>query len=105
MQKLYHIFFYVPVQNCEEVKEAMFQAGAGAVGNYEKCSWQVLGQGQFRPIKDANPYIGEVDKLQRVQEYRVEMICPDKSLQDVVAAMKKSHPYEEVAYGVVALKE
>ena len=100
MSKNYQIIFYVPLEHCEVVKEAMFQAGAGKIGNYEACSFQTEGQGQFKPIKEANPFLGEVDKLEKVREYKVEMLCVSEKLESAVKAMKNAHPYEEVAYGV-----
>ncbi len=101
----YHITFYVPQEHCEAVKEAMFQAGAGAIDNYEACAWQVLGEGQFRPMKGSNPFLGEEHKLERVAEYKVEMFCQGKKIKAVIEAMKKAHPYEVPAYGVLKLEE
>ncbi len=103
MNKLYQIYFYVPVNYAEEVKEAMFAAGAGRVGEYDKCSWQVLGEGQFRPLEGANPFLGEHKELERLKEYRVEMVVAEKFLEDTITALKETHPYEEVAYGVIEI--
>jgi len=103
MSKLYQIYFYVPAEFANSVKEAMFQAGAGKIGAYDKCSWQVLGEGQFRPLQSANPFLGRVGEVEKVEEYRVEMVCEKEYLQDALNALKKSHPYEEVAYGVIEL--
>ncbi len=100
---MYQIYFYVPVESVEHVKEAMFQAGAGKIGNYQKCAWQVKGVGQFEPLAGANPAIGTVDTLEHIAEYRVEMVCQKENLQSVLHAMLKSHPYEEVAYGVIKI--
>lgn len=96
----YTIIFYVPVDACDAVKQAVFAAGAGAIGDYDYCSWQVLGQGQFRPLLGSNPVIGEHEKLTRVDEYRVEMVCAEDCLKDAIKSMKQAHPYEEVAYYV-----
>ncbi len=101
---LYLIYFYVPQDYCEIVKEAMFAVGAGRVGTYDKCSWQVLGQGQYRPLDGSKPFLGEINKVEKVIEYKVEMVCKKEFLKDVIVAMKKAHPYEEVAYGVLELK-
>ena len=101
--KNYYIFFYVPKDNCELVKEAMFKAGAGRLGDYEACAWQTEGLGQFRPNNGSNPYIGEIGKLEKVEEIKVEMFCKGESLKDAIKALKDSHPYEEVAYGVFEL--
>jgi len=103
MQKNYQISFYVPMDYCETVKEKMFKAGAGAIGNYEDCSWQVLGEGQFRPMEGSNPFLGEQNKLEKVQEYKVEMLCVEERLIGAIKAMKEAHPYEEVAYCVVEM--
>lgn len=55
----------------------MFDAGAGGLGDYQECSWQTLGQGQFRPLKGSQPFLGETDKLEKVVEYKVEMLCQE----------------------------
>ncbi len=101
---LYQIYFYVPKEDANRVKEAMFKAGAGKIGDYEHCSWECEGVGQFKPKDGANPHIGEVNKLEFVKELKVEMVCQKRYLKDVIDALKKSHPYEEVAYGVIELK-
>lgn len=97
------IGFYVPCSHLEQVKAAMFAAGAGRIGNYEQCCWQCLGEGQFKPQAGSSPYIGKIDDLEKVDEYRVEMVCEDSLAGDVVASMKQAHPYEEPAYDVIAL--
>lgn len=81
----------------------MFLAGAGRIGNYDQCCWQVKGQGQFRPLDGANPYIGAQGAVEYVDEYKVEMVCEDSLLVAVIAAMKSSHPYEEPAYDIIQL--
>lgn len=81
----------------------MFAAGAGRVGNYEHCAWQALGQGQFRPLEASTPYLGKANKLETLNEYKVEMVCESLIVGDAIDAMKLSHPYEEVAYSVVAI--
>jgi len=103
MEKIYQISFYVPKESLEEVKVAMFEAGAGRIGEYDYCSWEVLGEGQFRPLDGANPYIGKKNIIEKVMEYKVEMICKEEFLKDTIDAMKKSHPYETPAYSVVEL--
>lgn len=97
------IKFYVPENHVEQVKAAVFAAGAGHIGDYDCCAWQVLGQGQFRPLENATPYIGEPGETARVNEYRVEMVCPEPKLSEVIAALKKAHPYEEPAYSALRL--
>lgn len=99
-KRTYKIAVYVPESHLETVKEAMFAAGAGRIGNYEACAWQVLGEGQFRPLSGSRPTIGKRDTLQRVAEYKVEMICPANRVALVTAALKNAHPYEEPAFDV-----
>ncbi|PIE43084.1 MAG: NGG1p interacting factor NIF3 [Gammaproteobacteria bacterium] len=100
---MYKLVFFVPESHLESVKRSVFEAGAGLIGNYENCCWQVKGDGQFRPLKNSSPYIGELDKLEVVEEYRVELVCQDDKILDVVTALKETHPYEEPAYDVVKL--
>jgi hypothetical protein len=97
------LFVYVPESHLEEVKSAMFAAGAGGYGRYEKCAWQVIGQGQFMPLKGSHPSTGEINKTAHVNEYKVETICSEANLERVVKAMKQAHPYEEPAYGALTL--
>lgn len=102
---MYKLVFYVPEDHLESVKQAVFKAGAGQMGDYQHCCWQVPGQGQFRPMSSANPYIGRPDELTIVEEYRVEMICTDCCIQRAVSALKQAHPYEEVACDVWRLDD
>lgn len=92
------LVFYVPATHLDVVKDALFSAGAGKIGDYEACCWQVKGQGQFRPIDGANPYIGQNGVLEVLEEYRVEMVLSDSIKDQCVVALKAAHPYEEVAY-------
>lgn len=95
---MYRLSVYVPADSVEKVKTAMFDAGAGRIGDYEHCAWQVLGSGQFRPLSGARPAIGEVGTEETVQEYQVEMVCADEHIAAVIAALCAAHPYEEPAY-------
>lgn len=97
---MYKIIFYVPTTHVEKVKKAVFDAGAGQIGNYELCCWQVAGQGQFRPLTGSDPFLGEIDQVIYVDEVRVETVCDDKLIQIVVTALRQSHPYEEPAFDV-----
>ncbi|MEL0027775.1 MAG: NGG1p interacting factor NIF3 [Perlucidibaca sp.] len=94
---------YVPVTHLDVVKDAIFAAGAGRVGDYDRCAWQVLGEGQFRPQAGAHPFLGEAGREERVAEYRVETVLHEACLRAVVAALKLAHPYETPAYDVVPL--
>ena len=97
---MYKLCVFVPESHLEAVKDALFDAGAGKIGAYDRCSWQTKGTGQFRPLRGSSPYIGREGEIETVEEYRVEMVCDDRFIRDAVAAMKKAHPYEEPAYDV-----
>ncbi len=101
---MYKLSFFVPSSHKEAVKEALFEVGAGKYAHYDKCSWEVLGEGQFRALQGANPFLGEIEKIEKVQEYKVEMICNDEIIQRAVARLKEVHPYEEVAYDIIRLE-
>lgn len=97
---MYKLVFFVPDSHLEQVKAAVFAAGAGRIGNYDQCCWQIIGQGQFRPLSDAKPYLGQPNQLEVLPEYRVEMVCADEYIREVVAALRAVHPYEEPAFDV-----
>ncbi len=101
---MYQIVFFVPKPFCETVKQALFKAGAGAIGNYDQCAWQVLGSGQFRPLKNSDAHIGEINQLENVLEYRVEMVCQNQYIKKAVQALLESHPYQTPAYSVYLIK-
>ncbi|KTD20274.1 structural toxin protein (hemagglutinin/hemolysin) RtxA [Legionella lansingensis] len=100
----YKLAFYVPESHLDQVKQALFNAGAGRQGDYEQCCWQCLGQGQFKPLTGANPTIGHVETLTFVPEYKVEMVCSAANVKHVVQALRANHPYEEPAFEVVRLE-
>jgi len=102
---MYKLNYYVPVDAKEKTKEALFNIGVGRFDNYENCSWESLGQGQFKPIANANPTVGKLDILEVLDEYKVEMICSDELIELAVHTLKKIHPYEEVAYEVFKMEE
>ncbi len=97
---LYMLCFHVPDTHIEEVKKAIFTAGAGKIGDYDCCSWQVLGQGQFKPLEGSNPYIGDINQIKTVKEYKVETVCDEQYIHEVVHALKKAHPYETPSYQI-----
>ena len=97
----YLLCFYVPESALEQVKEAVFGAGAGRIGHYDRCCWQAVGQGQFRPLAGSNPTLGRHGALERVVEYKVEMVCEAKFIRAAVRALKDAHPYEEPAWHVL----
>ena len=98
---MYQLIFYVPKSHINEVKTAVFAADAGRLGQYENCCWQVEGCGQFKPLEGSEPFIGRQGKLESVIEYRIEMIVPNKSIHEVIDALKVAHPYETPAYHVI----
>jgi len=79
----------------------MFDSGAGILGDYQECSWQTRGSGQFKPLQGSKPYLGDINKLEKVAEYKVEMLCNKKDIKNVIQALKSSHPYEVPAYSVI----
>ncbi|KPB34149.1 Uncharacterized protein AC514_1394 [Pseudomonas savastanoi pv. phaseolicola] len=83
----------------------MFAAGAGRIGAYDHCSWQVLGQGQFRPLNGSQPFVGQSGVVESVEEWKVELVVADDLIQQAVLALKQSHPYETPAYEVWRLEE
>ncbi|KAK4224443.1 GTP cyclohydrolase 1 type 2/Nif3 [Podospora fimiseda] len=105
----YKLVFYVPPTALKACKTAIFAAGAGRYpgpGNYTECCFTTLGRGQFRPGDTANPHIGQLKTLQFVDEVKVEILCVgEETARDAVAALKKSHPYEEPAYEVYKLED
>lgn len=89
---------FVPMDHIEAVRNALFEAGAGEIGNYAQCSFSVEGEGTFLPNVDARPHTGTVNELSKEREYRLEVLCSNHKVNSVIAAMKNAHPYEEVAY-------
>lgn len=97
------IVVFVPESHLDIVLKTMGDRGAGVIGNYTHCSVAGKVTGRFLPGKGANPTIGEVGKLEEVDEWRVEMVCPKDKAKEVISDMKKVHPYEEVAFDIYPL--
>ena len=95
------LFFYVPETHLEQVKQALFDIGLGKFNNYDSCCYQTLGQGQFRPLENSNPHLGSKGSIEKVSEYKVEMICDNSLVDKARDTLKQAHPYEEVAYGFI----
>jgi hypothetical protein len=104
MSKIFKIVVFVPESHTDVVREAMGKAGAGKIGNYAFCSFSSKGIGRFKPEQGAHPTIGEVGKLELVGEERVEAVCEEEKLKEVIKEIKKVHPYEEVALDVYPLE-
>lgn len=98
---MYKLTVFIPEEALEKVKAALFAAGAGTIGNYEQCCWQVQGTGQFMPMAGSNPHLGSQDKLEKVAEWRVEMMVKTSMIAEVIKALKQAHPYETPAYDVL----
>ncbi|KTD63932.1 hypothetical protein [Legionella spiritensis] len=106
MEKLnpeFKLSFYVPESHLEQVKQALFKAGAGKLGYYEQVCWQTRGLGQFCPQEEANPAIGEKHELTYVEEFKVEMLCCESLIHHVIKTLQEVHPYEEPAYDIIRL--
>ena len=102
---MYKLTVFIPDSELEPVKSALFAAGAGKIGNYEQCCWQVQGSGQFMPLAGSQPNIGAQDRLETVDEWRVEMVVATAHIKAVIEALKQAHPYETPAYDVIEVSD
>ncbi len=102
--KAYKIVVFVPEAHGERLREAMGDAGAGRIGDYAYCSFTVKGIGRFKPLAGASPSVGEVGKFEAVAEERIETVCAEERLKDVLAAIRAVHPYEEPAIDIYPLE-
>jgi hypothetical protein len=94
---------FVPREALDAVRTALFEAGAGRIGDYEHCSWYTQGTGTFLGGEGTNPSLGEAGREQRVAELRLETVFPEEKQEEVIAALRRAHPYEEPAFDVYAL--
>lgn len=101
----YKLVWFVPREALDPTREAVFAAGAGRIGDYERCSWYTAGTGTFLAGEGADPSIGRVGKEERVSELRVETVVPAETAAQVVEALREAHPYEEVAFELYPLVE
>jgi hypothetical protein len=99
----YKLVWFVPQEALDATRDAVFRAGAGRIGRYERCSWYTAGTGTFLGGEGAEPAVGEAGREERVAELRVETVVPGDRTTDVVAALVAAHPYEEVAYDLYPL--
>src|SRR5699024_2367540 len=102
-EALFKLVVFVPVDHESKVRDALSEGGAGHIGHYSHCTFQTKGQGTFKPLEGTNPYIGKQDRLEFVDEYKIESIVKEQQLSTAIDAMIKSHPYEEVAYDIIPL--
>mgnify|MGYP001556079627 CR=1 FL=1 len=101
---MYSLNYYVPVEHHEKVKQALFDCGAGRIGHYDQCCWQVKGEGQFKPLQGSSPVTGSVGQLTRLEEFKVEMICDDMIIKKAVQTLLAQHPYEQPAYHIMQIQ-
>jgi hypothetical protein len=94
---------FVPEDALDAVRDALFTAGAGRIGDYERCSWYTEGTGTFRALPGASPTIGDVGEEERVPELRLETVFPAERHDEVVSALRTAHPYEEPAFDIYML--
>ncbi|MGC9171235.1 Nif3-like dinuclear metal center hexameric protein [Caldisericum sp.] len=99
-EKVYKVATYVPKDFVEKVRVALFEGGAGHIGNYDECSFNVEGIGTFRPLENSNPFIGEKNKREFVNEVRIEVVVRERDLSKALYKLRQSHPYEEPAIDV-----
>ena len=97
------IIVTIPIENVEEVRNAICEAGAGIIGNYTYCSMSTKCIGTFKPNDNANPYIGENNKLEFVEEEKLEVVCDVDNVKKVIFKLREVHPYEEPAIDIIPL--
>jgi hypothetical protein len=97
------LIVFVPAEALDAVRDALFEAGAGRIGGYERCSWYTEGTGTFLGGEGTNPALGERGREERVPELRLETVFPAERQAEVVAALRAAHPYEEPAFDVYPL--
>ncbi len=97
------IFVTIPIEDVENVRNAVCKAGAGIIGNYSYCTSSSKSLGTFKPNNNANPYIGEKNKLEFVEEEKLEFVCDVNKVKKVLTELRKTHPYEEPAIDIYPL--
>ena len=95
---------FAPTEYVDPIIDVMADAGAGMVGNYRRCAWHSVGTGTFEPLPGSDPFTGRIGKSDEIEEHRIEMICPSRLVDDVVAAIVERHPYEQPVFDVITLK-
>lgn len=97
------IVIYVPKSSANKIREILAKTGCGKLGNYDSCSFSTSGTGRFRPLSGSKPYLGKQGKIEKVEEERIETICPEENVEKVILEIKKAHPYEEPAIDIYPL--
>jgi hypothetical protein len=101
----YKLVWFVPEDALQRTRDAVFGAGGGRIGDYERCSWYTRGEGSFLGGAETDPAVGERGREELVAEYRVETVVPSERAGDVVDALRAAHPYEEVAFDLYPLAD
>lgn len=104
-ENLIKVVVFVPKDYATSMKEALGNNGAGYIGNYSHCSFETIGTGSFKPLEGSNPFIGTTEKVEEVEECRIETIVEEKDLAEIIQVMKQEHPYEEVAYDLYPVQQ
>lgn len=97
------LYYYVPESYLKEVNTALFSIGLGVFEGYDSCCWYTKGEGQFKPLAGSAPYLGNIDTVEKVIEYKVEIICSEDLKEQAVKVLKEYHPYEVPAYGFLPI--
>ena len=97
------IVVFTPLTHVNKIREVIGNAGGGIIGNYSHCSFSSKGVGRFKPNEKASPHIGKANKIESVEEEKIEFICPREKAKSIINVIKKAHPYEEVALDIYPL--
>ncbi len=100
---MYLISFYVPETHLQSVIERMFNKGAGRIGNYDSCAWYTKGIGQFRALEGSSPFTGRENQIEHLSEFKVEMVCENHLIKEILEELVRVHPYETPAYHVIEI--
>ncbi len=103
LKSLIKLIIYVPTTHADAIRRVLAESGAGKMGDYDACSFSTKGIGRFRPLKGSNPTIGTVGQLEEVDEERIETVCYEHNISEVLKAVRNVHPYEEPAIDIYPL--
>ncbi len=99
------LVIFTPLTHADTVREVLGNSGAGKIGNYDFCSFSTKGAGRFRGNENSNPSVGQSSKYESVEEEKIEVVVPRIILKEVIEAVKKVHPYEEMAFDIYSLED
>lgn len=103
MTKFYKIQVFVPKNHAEAVRLAIGETHADKIGNYDYCCSVTESVGYFRPLPGSNPTIGKIGRIEKVDEVKIEFMCEKSKVKEVITAIKKTHPYEEIAFDIIPM--